>query len=231
MKVLVSATFLLLSIIGYSNIAKAQEEVQVKPVDVYISGFGGYSFPLKTDISFPGLTLSDVKLDNSPSVGGKIGMWITAPRKTFGFDVGVEVDVTNYNPDASAGQVLSSSLGPAILLSTLDLNATYFGMNVLARLPMGITSDLPNGRWFPYIGVGGGAQRLTAKISGVTNEGRDTAPAFQALGGVKVFITKHFAAFVEGKFIHASHTFETGIGEISANLNSVHGVGGLSAHF
>ena len=149
MKALVSSALLLLCVFGYSSSARAEEEVRVRPVDVYISGFGGYSHPFKTDISLNGLTLNDVKLDNSPSVGGKIGMWITAPRKTLGIDVGVEVDVTNFNPDASSGQVLSSNIGPGVLLATLDLNATYFGINVLARLPMGVTPELPNGRWFP----------------------------------------------------------------------------------
>jgi hypothetical protein len=177
MKAIVSVTLLLLCIVGYSESARAQEEVRVRPVDVYISGFGGYSFPFKTDISLAGVTLSDVKLDNSPTLGGKIGMWVTAPRKTLGIDVGVEIDVTNFNPDASRGQVLSSSVGPVGLIATLDLHATYFGVNVLARSPMGITPDLPNGRWFPYIGVGGGGQRLTFQAPG-TNEGRQTAPAF-----------------------------------------------------
>ena len=107
-------------------------------------------------------------------------MWITASRKTLGIDVRVEVDVTNFNPDASSGQVLSSNVGPGVLLTTLDLNATYFGINVLARLPLGVTPELPNGRWFPYVGLGGGGQRLTFQTVG-TNEGRDTAPAFQGL--------------------------------------------------
>jgi hypothetical protein len=230
-KTLVSSTLLVLCIFGYSCLAGAEEEVRVRPVDVYISGFGGFSHPFKTDISLDGLTLHNVKLDNSPSFGGKIGMWITAPRKTLGIDVGVEVDVTNFNPDASSGQALSSNVGPGVLLATLDLNATYFGINVLARLPVGVTPDLPNGRWFPYIGLGGGGQRLTFQAPG-TNEGRDTAPAFQGLGGVKVFITKNIAAFAEGKFIHASHSLRVeGGGSVDLTLNSVQGVGGLSFHF
>ena len=231
MKVIVSSTLLILCLLGYSSLAQAEEGIRVRPIDVYISGFGGYSHPFKTDISLGSLALHDVKLDNSPSFGGKIGMWITAPRKTLGIDVGVEVDVTNYNPDASSGQVLSSNFGPGVLLSTFDLNATYFGINVLARLPMDVTPELQNGRWFPYIGLGGGGQRLTFQTPG-SNESRDTVPAFQGLGGVKVFITKNIAAFVEGKFIHASHSIGiVGGGSIDLTLNSVHGVGGLSWHF
>ncbi len=233
MKAIASSALLLLCTLCYGSLARAEEGVRVRPVDVYISGFGGYSHPFKTDLSLDGLRLQDVKLDNSPSFGGKIGMWITAPRKTLGIDVGVEVDVTNFNPDASSGQVVPSNVGPVILLATLDLNATYFGINVLARLPVDVTPELPNGRWFPYIGLGGGGQRLTFQAPG-TNEGRDTAPAFQGLGGVKIFLTKHIAAFAEGKFIHASHSLRVegnGSGSVDLTLNSVHGVGGLSFHF
>ncbi len=231
MKSAVSATLLVLGLLSFSGLAQAQEEVRVRPVDVYISGFGGYSFPFNTDLSVVGVTLRDTKLNNSPSFGGKIGMWITAPRRTLGVDVGAEIDVTNFNPDVPSGQVLSTSVGLGTLVSTLDLNATYFGVNVLARIPIGVEPDLPNGRWFPYIGVGGGAQRLTLQAPGTT-EGRNTSPAFQGLGGVKVFLTRHIAVFAEGKFIHASHTIDVeGGGTIKLDLNSVHGTGGLSLHF
>lgn len=106
MKSAVSATLLVLGLLSFSGLAQAQEEVRVRPVDVYISGFGGYSFPFNTDLSVVGVTLRDTKLNNSPSFGGKIGMWITAPRRTLGVDVGAEIDVTNFNPDVPSGQVL-----------------------------------------------------------------------------------------------------------------------------
>ena len=216
MKAIVSAVLLLLCIVGYSESAGAQEEVRVRPVDVYISGFGGYSFPFKTDISQGGFTVSDVDLDNSPSIGGKLGMWFTAPRKSLGIDVGAEIDVTNFTPDTPG---------------TVELNATYFGVNFMARLPMGVEPDLPNGRWFPYIGVGGGGQRLSFQEPGI-NKYWSTAPAFQGIGGVKVFFTKHFAAFAEGKFLHASQSQGVQGGpSIDLTLSSVHGVGGLSFHF
>ena len=217
MKGVVSATFLVLGLLAVFGPAQAQEEVRVRPVDVYISGFGGYSFPFKTDVSFEGVTLSDVELKNSPSFGGKIGLWVTAPRRALGIDVGFEIDVTHFNPDTRG---------------TLELNATYFGINVLARVPIGVSAGLPNGRWFPYIGVGGGGQRLAMQAPGTT-EGRNTAPAFQGLGGVKVFVTKHIAVFAEGKFIHASHNqgVESANTPLELDLSSVHGTGGLSVHF
>jgi hypothetical protein len=229
MKAIVSVTLLLLCVVGSSESAQAQEEVRVRPVDVYISGLGGYSFPFKTDMAFGSLEVRDVKLENVASIGGKVGMWMTAPRKTLGIDLGAEIDATRFRPNHTGGQVLSSNLGPGILVP-LDLDATYVGLNVLARLPIGVTPELPNGRWFPYIGLGGGVQRLSLEFSGL--KGIDTAPAFQGLGGVKVFVIRHLAVFAEGKFIHASHTFGVqGGGTVELDLNSVHGMVGLSFHF
>ncbi|NOU08943.1 MAG: outer membrane beta-barrel protein [Nitrospira sp.] len=211
MKALVSTALLLLCIVGYSESAGAQEEVRVQPVDVYVSGFGGYSLPFNTDVSSGGFTVQDVELENSPSFGGKIGLWVTAPRKTLGIDIGAEINVTHFDPDPT-------------------MNATYFGVNLMARLPMGVGPELPNGRWFPYVGLGGGAQRLSVEVLGF-KEG-NTVTAFQGLGGVKVFLFKHVAVFAEGKFTHASHrqVFH-GFSPVDFTVNAVHGVGGLSLHF
>ena len=204
-----------------------------KPVNGYVAGFGGYSFPQTTDVESGGITGMDAELDRSPSYGGKVGIWLTGTRKALGIDLGFEGDVTSFHPDLPGGQVLSSNVGLVTPIG-LDLHAIYFGLNVLARLPMGVTSQFPNGRWFPYIGVGGGAQRVSFEATGTT-EGRDTAPAFQGLGGVTVFLTKHIAVFGEGKFTRASHTLEfmgSG-GGFSADLTvqAVHGVGGVAIHF
>lgn len=229
-KALVTSTLLLLCILGYSEIVLAQEEVRVRPIDLYISGFVGYSHPFKTEFSSAGVTAQDAELEQSPSVGGKIGIWITAPRKFLGIDLGAEIDITSFGPNLPGGQVLQSNVGLVSPIA-LDFSAVYLGISILARLPLGVTAELPNGRWFPYIGFGGGGQRLTFQTVG-TNEGQHTAPAFQGLGGAKVFVTKHIAAFVEGKYIHASHTLEAQGGPpAELTVNSVHGVGGLSFHF
>lgn len=229
----VSVTLLILCVLSLSGVVRAQEheEIKIRPVDIYISGFGGYSFPLKTDSSALGVTVRDLKLDNSPTFGGKIGIWFTGPRKTLGLDFGTEIDVTNLDPDIARGQILQTNGGGLAFTTGSNLNATYFGMNVLIRYPIGVTQDLPNGRWFPYIGVGGGGLRVTFQQPGFT-KCWNTAPALQGIGGVKVFLTKYIAAFVEGKFIHASSSIEFREGaSIDLTVNSVHGTGGLSLHF
>lgn len=214
------ATCLMTWTLCFSTVAFSEDGAHVRPIDLYISGFGGYSFPWESDLTFQGTTISsNYELEQSPSFGGKVGVWFTAPRRTLGIDVGAEIDVTNFNPDTPG---------------TLELNATYFGVHVLARVPMGVTQELPNGRWFPYIGVGGGGQRLAFEAPGTT-EGRHTAPAFQGLWGVKVFLSKHVAVFGEGKYTRASHTMEFEAGSVilpfDLTVHALHGVGGLSIHF
>lgn len=214
------AVFLMTCTLCFSTVASSDEGVRVRPIDFYVSGFGGYSSPLESDLTFRGTTIwSHYQLERSPSFGGKVGMWFTAPRRTLGIDIGAEIDVTNFHPDTPG---------------TLELNATYFGIHVLARVPMGVTQELPNGRWFPYIGVGGGGQRLAFEAPGTT-EGRHTAPAFQGLWGAKVFLSKHIAVFGEGKYTRASHTMEFQYGSVivpfDLTVHALHGVGGLSIHF
>lgn len=229
----IAIAVLMLCIGGLLGPPRAEAQTYIKPIDGYVSGFGGYSFPQKTDIESGGITATDAELDNSPSYGGKVGIWFTGTRKAMGIDVGLEGDVTSFNPDLPSGQVLNSNVGLVTPIG-LDLHAIYFGGHVLARLPMGVNSEFPNGRWFPYLGVGGGGQRLSFQATGTT-EGTDTAPAFQGLGGIKVFLTKHIAVFGEGKFTYASHTldFQGGAGTFSVDLTveAVHGVGGVSFHF
>lgn len=233
--------FMLMScVLVWAELAKADEEVQIRPVDAYLSLYGGIASPFKTDVtestSFSSsVTAKDSKLDNSASIGGKAGLWFTAPRKSLGLDLGLELDVTNFGPDQKAGQVLATTSGFNIVTSSVNLNATLIGINFLARLPVGVTADFPNGRWYPYLGIGGGVERLTFRTANSTNEGRDSSPAFQGLGGIKVFLFKHVAVFAEAKYTHASHTLDfQGVGVTATDkltVDTVHGVGGLSFHF
>lgn len=225
------ATLLCLSM-GQAEFARADEDVRGNPVDVYISGFGGYSFPLKTNLESGGVEIRHAKLDSSPTFGAKIGMWFAGPRKTLGLDFGTEIDAGVFSPDIAGGQILTSNIGPLFRTNSINLNAGYFGVNILARYPMGVTPELPNGRWFPYLGVGGGVLHLALEVPGTTTKGDNTAPAFQGIGGVKVFLAKHIAAFAEGKFIHSSISIKLqGSNSIDLTVNSLHGVGGLSIHF
>jgi opacity protein-like surface antigen len=227
--------------------AAGQDVVRVNPIDRYISVFGGVALPSKTDLTEVGpgtnVTARDVKLDNSLSIGGKIGMYTTEFRASSGLDFGGELDITNFSPDQKGGQTLNASgtVGGvpvvAVVTNPVNINSTLIAFNLLVRKPFGVAQDLPNGRWYPYVGIGGGVQTSTHESPGSIRKGRQPDPAFQGLVGVKAFLTQHVALFGEYKFTHASHTFETqnvSTGAITTDkytFNVNHIVAGLAVHF
>jgi opacity protein-like surface antigen len=233
------------SLLAFPWPAAGQVDVRINPIDRYISVFGGVALPSKTDVTEVGpgtnVTIFDVKLDNSPSIGGKLGMYTTQFRAGSGLDFGLELDITNYSPDQKGNQILNASgtLGgvpvTAVVTNPININSTLIAFNLLARKPFGVTQDLPNGRWYPYVGIGVGVQISTFEPPGTIEKGRQTDPAFQGLAGVKAFLTQHVALFGEYKFTHASHTFETQISgaiitdKFTFNVN--HLVAGLAVHF
>jgi len=88
---------------------------------------------------------------------------------------------------------------------------------------MAISESYPNGRWFPYVGIGVGMHQMAMRPGGSrgisvfcctpggnreTNpipDQRDTTVGWQALGGVKAHLFKYMAFFVEAKYLQAHH--------------------------
>jgi opacity protein-like surface antigen len=216
------------------------DQASERPVDAYLSFYGGVNAPFNTDVTIEGpgtnVTVQDVKLHRSTSLGGKVGAWFTSIRPKAGIDLGIELDIMNFRPDVREDQVLraSGTVGgvpvSGLVTNHSDLNAMLFAVNLLARLPIGVSDELPNGRWSPYLGIGGGAQRTSIRLPD-TDEVVDTAPAFQALVGVKVFLVRHVALFGEYKFTHASHTFEEAGEQLKLDVTMNHFLAGLSYHF
>ncbi len=217
---------------------------QVPMWDFSVSAFGGGAFPFRTDYRiddtiFSGYssgTIKDVTLKSSVSFGGKLAVWTTGLRSRTGLDFGAEVDVTQYYPHVARAEqqhfeTRTLSFGtftfqePSTIAGSADLDATIIALNVLARYPFGVTPELPQGRWYPYLGIGGGAEIARKKVAPAYDFSRmafadgpptiqaptdvtDTAPVLQVLAGAKFFFTRHIALFAEYKFTHASHTFE-----------------------
>jgi hypothetical protein len=128
-------------------------------------------------------------------------MWLTAPRKSLGIDCGAELDIANFNPDQKEGQVLMTNAGFPVITNAVDLNAAFFGVNVLTRLPIDVTPEFPNGRWFPYVGIGGGGQRLSHHGSG----SRDTSRPFKRLEDLKYFCS-NTSQFLEKQNLYMLRT-------------------------
>ena len=221
---------------------------QVPSWDVSLGAFVGGALPFGTDVQSSGQTMGlpfsftakDLSLKDSVSFGGTLTGWWTGLRDQTHLDVGLGLDVTQSYPDMKAqnAPVWGTIAGlPVSGISApwpkVGISSTLVGFDALIRWPLGVTPDLPNGRWYPYLGVGGGPDIARATLEGSSST--DTTAALEVLGGVQFFLTRHLAVFAEYKFTHASHTFtftgptyhETDTG--TGNVNHV--VGGLAWHF
>jgi opacity protein-like surface antigen len=215
--------------------------------DRSVSVFGGTAIPFSTkakitDPTIPAdLTVSGVRLDSSLSFGGKVTAWHRRQAPDFGGslglqpDLGIELDVTRFSPDvkgqtrAATGVLAGSPVTQASPIAS-EVDSTVIALNLLARFPMGIQERLPNGRWYPYVGIGAGAAITRAK-AGTGQQDTSTEPAFQLLGGLKYFFAEHVGVFAEYKFIHASHAFQFTTTRQELILNTSHLLVGIAAHF
>ena len=206
--------------------------------------------PFKTDVTesgpFASFTARDVKLANSRVIGGKIGVWINSIREAAGFDLGLEIDITNFKPDIEGGQIATASgfgFGSAgslpisaVQTRQLDLDTTIYAANILLRLPQQVTSEYPNGRYSPYFGGGAGVARTIVGSNSPSGDAENNSPAFQGLIGGKFFITRHFALFDEYKYIYTQQKFSfdsgpTGMVHDKLAIASNNLIAGLSFHF
>jgi hypothetical protein len=148
-------------------------------------------------------------------------------NKLWGVDLGMELtgflwqaDVgprENYNGVTNASGTFSGA--------QTEMRGLYIGPNFLIRYPLAISDAYPNGRWFPYVGIGVGMHQMAMRPGGTrgisaigtccegggntnTNAAPDqrvTTHAWMALGGIKGHLFKYLAAFVEAKYIMAHH--------------------------
>ncbi len=225
--------------------------------DFSLSGFVGAAIPFNPDADATNLptgiltgaglfvgtgtgTFHDVDLKTSFAFGGKLSAWTTGFRSATGLDFGAEIDVTHFNPEAdgqivnASGQFTSGGVTVSgtipFMLPSFEITSTIVAANLLTRLPLYQNQTFPNGRLQWYLGLGLGADMAKLDISGSGSED-DTALAFQALAGGKVFLTPHIALFGEYKFTHASHTWNFSDTKIEADLDVNHALFGVAVHF
>jgi hypothetical protein len=234
MKTRISAIVCLLCVIGYAEVTRAEDPYNQRVADPYaispdpptmssgtlepyLSFMAGIAIPFSQDATFRnGDVESKVDYQMKQSVGGNAGIWFPTRNKMAGFDLGLEISGFVWYPDiACCRHGVNGTLNPdgSFEGTTTETQGIYVGTNVMLRYPMGISEAYPNGRWFPYIGVGGGAHQIAQRPGGFRGGGfanaivdqRNTAPGFMALGGFKAHLFKYVAAFVEAKYVQAFH--------------------------
>lgn len=155
----------------------------------YVAGQFGPNFADRlTDVKgtngFAGSQAPDFDLKNSFSYGGKIGYF---PGNGW---FGVELDVFHTTP-----HIKNLDDVPGI-----HMRVTSAGINFIARYP-GATFQ-------PYAGIGAAAIIAHISDSPTTRSDSDVTGGFNALAGIRAFVTPYVAVFTEYKLTQATLSFD-----------------------
>jgi len=202
-----------------------QQNTESRKVEPYVSLYGGVSLANSfthvhgiQSVSFA--SLSDLDLARSPIYGVKLGIFQPRPQSWFG----LETELFYANPHIKQQSVTVSGPGGSVtdIFAGARMRMMTWAFNWVVRYP--------GERIQPYAGVGLGI--FWARLSGDDYGGNasDTSPGLNALGGIRVFLTKRVALMAEYKYNRASFDFG---GNVSTHvLYQTHNlVGGLSIHF
>jgi hypothetical protein len=251
MKTRISAMMCLLCVLGSSDLSRAEDPYSQRVADpyalspdpptmssgtpeLYLSFMAGVGIPRSTDATFTDGTtptvVENVNYETKYSLGGNAGIWFPTRHKLWGFDLGVEITGFLWYPDVHCCQDFynndptgtKQSQGIANNGTSTEIQGLYIGPNFLLRYPLAISEAYPNGRWFPYVGIGVGMHQMAFRPGGSRalnsccvdggnlttnpiNDQRDTTVGFMGMGGIKGHLFKYLAAFVEAKYVHAHH--------------------------
>jgi hypothetical protein len=218
-----------------------------------VGAFGGKAFNSNEDVKInfgegSGATTGTahgVNLNDSLTFGAKVTAWYLPRQYNWQPQIGLELDYTKFTADLDPQTVggTGTSLTPGMEIVAVTVNSHQdFSVNVLAanllfRYPIWATPELPQGRFYPYIGVGIGVERAHTSVPIISHQETSYSPALQGMVGLKFFIFRNFALFGEWKRTTGWHTFTydgagapPGYSErwtIASNLV----VGGIAIHF
>jgi hypothetical protein len=188
-------------------------------------------------------TAHNVNLNDAPTFGGKLTAWHLPRQYTWQPQVGIELDWTRFTADRDPQHVSATGtvtipgmeLVGVTFLTPIDFSVNVLAANLLFRYPIGATPEMPQGRWYPYVGGGLGVQR--AHLTSFGFQETSYSPAVQGLVGVKVFLIKNLAIFGEVKRTTGWNRFDfEGSGAPPGfyekyTISSNHFVAGVALHF
>ena len=239
MKTRISALVCFLCVFGYSDLSRAEdpsiqlsEDAYDLPTmssgtpELYLSVMTGAAMTRSADATFTDgtkpTTVEGINYRNNFVIGGNAGVWFPTRDKLWGLDVGAEITGLLWQTDVACCRNYYNN-DPATNLGTgVEGQAVYIGPNFLLRYPVAISESYPNGRWFPYVGIGVGMHQMAQRPGGFrgsssccspggelnTNaqtDQRSTTVGWMGVAGVKAHLFKYVAAFVEAKYIMAHH--------------------------
>lgn len=244
---------LLCGLLGFCFVVSSTPAAAERNWEFSFGGYGGWAFHGDTTVGFnQGTNLStglvepvnakgtNLRFEDAGTFGAKLTAWHLPRKYSWQPQIGLEIDWTRFTADVPGGQVIpgfgtflstNTSVGSIIFGERREFAIDNIALNLLFRYPIWATEDMPQGRWYPYFGIGGGAQRARLSIQGY--EETSTSPCFQGLGGIKFFVIKYLALFGEAKWTQGWHTFkyETDSYWERYSISTIHLVGGAALHF
>ena len=216
-----------------------------------VSAFGGKAYHSNESMKYSdgqgGIVIAGtahgVNLNDAPTFGGKFTAWHLPRQYKWQPQIGLELDWTRFTADLHPQTVGAEGtvsvpgfeLGSVTFLVPFDFSVNVLAANLRFRYPIGATPEMPQGRWYPYVGGGLGAQRASMTVSGFQET--SYSPAVQGLVGVKFFLIKNLAIFGEVKRTTGWNKFDfEGSGAppgffTKFTIASNHLVAGVALHF
>ena len=220
------------------NSGKQTQEVLVHLTEGYFAGFGGYTFGGKYDADgtgvFNGVNFGNGSLASSAVVGAKAGGFFPESLNWFG----VEAELFNTTPHI---EQQGAAAGSHMRVTTLAINAIARAQfacekkhldteQVTERFAFQYVTEFC--RLQPYAGVGLGIYWVDISNSSFAAHA-NFVPGFNALAGVRYYITDRIAMFTEYKYNRATFNFGgiQGLAGFEGVYSVNHIVGGISYHY
>lgn len=221
-----------------SALGMQSEQVIVRPTEGYFAGFGGYTFGGKFDAegtgAFSGGSFGNGSLANSAVVGAKAGGFFPEALNWFG----VEAELFNTTPHI---EQQGAAAGSHMRVTTLAINAIARAQfacekkhveteQVTERFAFHYVTEFC--RLQPYAGVGLGIYWVDISNSAFSAHA-NFVPGFNALAGVRYYVTDRIALFTEYKYNRTTFNFAgvQGLVGFEGVYSVNHIVGGISYHY
>jgi opacity protein-like surface antigen len=174
--------------------------------ETYVAGKFGVTFPqslsggVTTQNGIGGLDMSDQPLKNSMNVGAKLGHYFSRAKW-----LGIETGVSYTTPHIKEGSITFT--GPGGSLNSGTLSGVHQRMIVWEMATLMIR--YPGNRLQPYIGVG--PALFFGELKGPTAPpGQSgTSIGFNAEGGLRYLLTRHWALFGEMTYNRARMSYSS----------------------
>ena len=186
-----------------------------------------------------------LRFEDSGTFGAKLTVWHLPRKYSWQPQIGFEIDGTKFTADVppqtidgeGTGAISGLPLGDVTLFTRREFGVDNLAVNLLFRYPIWATPDMPQGRWYPYVGIGGGMQRARLTESSTGHQETSYSPLFQGLVGVKFFLIKYLSVFGEAKWSQGWHHFTYSESLVPPGyregfaIATAHLVGGVALHF